>query len=85
MNIHNCFISRLLFSPLFPFLLGLTLCVIFKSFDSHYLCDDQNVSELTTNLAEQISNYNKASENYYFYDNILEREISKDSANRDLV
>ncbi len=66
---NDCLITRLLFSPLFPylpFLFSLVFFLVFKSFDSVYLCDSQSIEEMKESLGSEINKY-KDSNFYHEY------------------
>ena len=71
MNRLNYIIFHIYFfvsSPFFPFLLGLILCIIIKSFDSIMLCDGETLDDLKDVLSKDMSKYNKIMQYYKYYD-----------------
>ena len=57
MKIYSYRLINLLYSPYLPWILGLILFILLRSFDSPSLCNGESLSELKENLSLEFSKY----------------------------
>ncbi len=73
-------------SPIFPIILGLISSIISKNYtDFIILCDDQNLEELKTILESDMTNVNKAIEQYDNSINILGKLWNRPQLDYDVI
>lgn len=71
MFVHSYGLIRLqlfFISPIFPFLLGIILFLIWKSFDFPILCEGETIEDLNNTLLDDITKYKNIMEDYNYYD-----------------
>jgi hypothetical protein len=84
-NINYC-LTRLLISPIFPylpFILGVSLFLSLKYFEPAYFCDGESIEELKNKLSEETIKYNETMKKIDDFNdkmNITEQEKKYDLA-----
>ena len=82
----NYYLTRLLISPIFPYLpvlLGLLLFLILKYFEPAYFCDGESIEELKKSLSEETVKFNetmKEMEDFRQKMNVAKEEMRYDDA-----
>ena len=88
MFICNYVLIRLqlfLISPIFPFLLGIILFIILKSFEPSILCEGKTIDDLNNTLFDDIIKYNSTMNDYNYYDDLRWAAVNNPVRNIDKI